>query len=74
MVRIRFVCEEDEVKGFYALATKARLRGLPNGMYEVSKACLALLDELSIKYVVIPSPETALDEAQALRNPLTVEL
>lgn len=74
MVRIRFASKKDEVEGFYLLATNARLRGLPNGVYEISNPCLALLDQHGIKYLVIPRSEAVLDEAQAFRNPLTVEL
>jgi hypothetical protein len=74
MVRIKFSSEPDEVKGFYLLATKARVRGLPGGVYEVAKAELALLDQQSVQYVVIPPSEKAADEAQAVRNSLTVEL
>jgi hypothetical protein len=60
--------------GFYLLATRSRLRGLPNGVYEISKASIALLDEHSIRYVLIAAPKDATNESQALRNPLTVEL
>ncbi len=74
MVRIRFASEQDEEKGFYLLATNARMRGLRGGLYEVSKPCLALLDQHSIKYSVIPPSEIATDDAQAARNSLTVEL
>jgi hypothetical protein len=74
MVRIRFSSEDDEVQGFYLLATNTRLRGLPNGIYEVSRPSLGLLDEHNIKYVVVSPSEANLDEAQAVRNPLTVEL
>jgi hypothetical protein len=70
MVRIRFSSEDNEVQVFYLLATNTRLRGLPNGIYEISRPSLGLLNEHNIKYVVI-SPS---DEAQAVRNPLTVEL
>jgi len=74
MVRIRFASEQDEERGFYLLATQARLRGLPNGVYEISKPCLELLDQHSIKYAVIPPSEIVTNDAQAARNPLTVEL
>ncbi len=74
MVRIRFSSEDDEARGFYLLARKARVRGLPRGVYEIAKPCLALLDEHSVKYEVIPASKSNLDESQALRNPLTVEL
>jgi len=74
MVRIRFSSEKDEVEGFYLLATNARVRGLPNGVYETSKACIAPLDQHQINYRVIPPSEAALDGGQAVRNSLTVEL
>ncbi len=74
MVRIRFSSEDNEAQGFYLLATNTRLRALPNGIYEVSRPSLALLDQDNIKYVVISPSEANLDEAQAVRNPLTVEL
>lgn len=74
MVRIRFASDADEVNGFYVIATHARLRGLPNHVYELSKPALALLDERSIRYVLLPPPQNAADEPQAIRNPLTIEL
>jgi hypothetical protein len=74
MVRIRFATEADEVNGSYLLATHSRLRGLPNGVYEVSKPALALLDKNSIRYILVPASPDAADESQAIRNPLTVEL
>ncbi len=74
MVRIRFASEDDEVRGFYLLATQASVRSLRGGLYEVTKPRLALLDQHSIKYVVIPATETTLDEFQAVRNTPTAEL
>lgn len=74
MVRIRFASDQDEERGFYLLATNARVRGLRGGLYEVSKPCLGLLDQHAIKYTVIPPAEIATDDAEAARNPLTVEL
>ena len=74
MVRIRFASEADEVNGFYLLATHSRLRGLPNSVYELSKPALALLDENSIRYILLPTSQHAADEPEAIRNPLTVEL
>jgi len=74
MLRIRFSSEEDEINGFYILATQASLRGLREGTYEVAEACLAFLDHHAIKYVVIPPSAAVLDEAAALRNSPTVEL
>jgi hypothetical protein len=74
MVRIRFSSHEDEVKGYYLLATQARVRSLQGGLYEVTQPRLALLDQHAIRYVVIPATEAALDETEAVRNSPTVEL
>lgn len=74
MVRIQFISEQDEVQGFYLLATNTRARGHPEGMYEIAQSSLALLDQHSIKYRVIPPSETAPNEVDAIRNPLTLEL
>jgi hypothetical protein len=73
MVRLRFASEADEVNGFYVLATHARLRGLPDGVYEVSKPALTLLDENLIRYSLLPASFRA-NESEVIRNPLTVEL
>jgi len=73
MIKIRFASEADEVNGFYVLATGSRLRTLPNGLYELNKPALALLDANSRRYAVLP-PSGAADESEAIRNPLTVEL
>ena len=74
MVRIRFSSERDEVKGFYLLATNARIRGLRGGVYEVSQPALALLDQNHFSYEVIPPTSRTANDTEALRNPLTVEL
>ena len=70
MVRIKFESETDEVNGFYLLATRSRLRGLPNGVYELSQPALKLLNQNSIHYTVIRTSQDADDEAEAIRNPL----
>ena len=74
MVRIRFCSYDDEINGYYVLATQASVRSLRGGIYEVTQPRLALLDQNAIKYEVIPPSEAAFDEAQAVRNPLTVKL
>ena len=68
MVRIRFASEQDELNGYYLLATEARVRSLRGGLYEITQPCLALLDQHSIQYVVIPPAEVTSDEAEAIRN------
>jgi hypothetical protein len=74
MVRIRFSSHEDEVRGYYLLATQAKVRSLRGGLYEITKPCLTLLDQHAIKYVVIPPTEATLDETEAVRNSPAAEL
>ena len=74
MVKIRFSSRGDAVKGYYLLATQARVRSLRGGLYEITRPRLALLDQHAVKYVVISPAEAALDEAQAVRNSPTIEL
>ena len=74
VVRIRFASEQDELKGYYLLATEASVRSLRGGLYEITQPRLGLPDQHSIKYVVIPPAEVNPDEAEAIRNSLTVKL
>ena len=74
MVRIRFCSYDDEINGYYVLATQASVRSLRGGIFEVTQPRLALLDQNGIKYEVIAPTEAALNDAQAVRNPLTVKL
>jgi hypothetical protein len=73
LIKLRFASEADEVNGFYVLATLARVRGLPDGTYEISRPGLALLDDHSIRYSLI-STSDVVDDSEAPRNPLAVEL
>jgi len=47
---IKFNSREDQVRGFYALATKAQVTSLPGGVYAVPWQALALLDAEGIAY------------------------
>ncbi len=49
-VFIAFLKEEDRVRGFYELATRARIGSFPGGIYQVPMGDLALLDEQHISY------------------------
>lgn len=69
MVRVKFASENDEINGFYILATQSRLRGLPDGVYEINRAAVALLDGNSVRYTQLPNSQNAADESQAIRNP-----
>jgi hypothetical protein len=47
---IRFLTQEDRVRGFYELATRARISSLPGQTYQVPIDALRLLEEQHIGY------------------------
>jgi hypothetical protein len=49
-VFIRFLTQEDRVRGFYELATRARVGSLPGEVYQVPIEALRLLEDLHIAY------------------------
>ncbi len=74
MVRIRFKTKQDQVNGFYELATKGRGRSLPNGIFEIADRYLKILDDAGVAYQIIETNGEPPDDAQALRNSLTVDV
>jgi hypothetical protein len=47
---IRFLTQEDRVRGFYELATRSRIGSLPGQMYQVPIESLRLLEDQHIAY------------------------
>jgi hypothetical protein len=47
---IKFSTQDDRVRGFYALATKARIGSFPDEIYQVPVEALPLLDNQQIAY------------------------
>ena len=47
---IKFLTQEDRVRGFYELATKARIGSFPGEIYQVPIEGLKLLDNQQIAY------------------------
>ena len=47
---IKFNTRQDQIDGFYELATRAQVTSLPGGVYAVPTKALALLDERNISY------------------------
>lgn len=47
---IRFVTEEDRVRGFYQLITRARVTSFPGQVYQVPLDSLRMLEEQHIAY------------------------
>jgi hypothetical protein len=50
VAHIKFNSREDQLHGFYELATKAQVTSLPNGVYAVPTRALRLLDDRNISY------------------------
>jgi hypothetical protein len=49
-VFIKFLTEEDRVKGFYELARQSRVGSLPGQVYQVPREALKLLEDLHVGY------------------------
>jgi hypothetical protein len=49
-VFLKFSSQEDRVRGFYELATRARVSSLPDEIYQVPIEALKLLDDQHIGY------------------------
>ncbi len=67
---IKFNSREDQIRGFYELATKAQVTSLPGGVYAVPWQSLSLLDEQKISYRRATDAEVPLKHG-AIRDPVT---
>jgi hypothetical protein len=74
MVRIKFKTKQDQVNGFYELATKGRVRSLPDDFFEIADRYLKILDEAGIAYEIVQTEVGQINEAEAVRNSLTVDV
>ncbi len=74
MVRIKFKTKRDQVKGFYQLATKGRVRSLPDDIFEIASRYLKILDDAGIAYKVVKVDKGRVNEAEAIRNSLAVDI
>jgi hypothetical protein len=66
---IKFNSREDQVRGFYELATKAQVTSLPEAVYAVPWKALVLLDEQHISYRRATDAEVPLKHG-AIRTPI----
>ena len=66
---MKFTSRPDQVRGFYALATKAQVTSVPDGVYAVPWKALALLDEQHIAYRRASDAEVPLHHG-AIRTPV----
>ena len=67
-VFIRFPTQEDRVRGFYELATRAHISSLPGEVYQVPIDALALLDDQHVSYRRATDDEVKAAHDQ-VRNP-----
>ena len=65
---IRFLTPEDRVRGYYELATKARISSLPREVYQVPIEALRLLEDQHIAYRRATDSEVN-DAHDQVRNP-----
>ena len=73
IIYIKFHCREDQVKGYYELATQSKILSFPNEIYGVPLFGLQLLDKLHISYRRATDDEVAISHGQ-IRNPAPVVL
>jgi hypothetical protein len=67
-VFIKFATQPDRVRGFYELATRARIGSFPGEVYQVPLEALRLLDDLHIAYRRATDAEVKAAHDQ-VRNP-----
>jgi hypothetical protein len=67
-VFIKFATHDDRVRGFFELATKARVGSFPDEIYQVPVEALELLDNQSIAYHRVTDAEVQAAHDQ-VRNP-----
>lgn len=67
-VYIKFNSREHQIRGYYELATKAKVSSLPDGIYIVPIKALSILDGQHISYRRATDEEVERSYAQT-RNP-----
>ena len=65
---IRFLTEDDRVRGFYELVTRSRVSSLPGGLYQVPAEALRLLEDQHISFRRATDAEVK-DAHDQVRNP-----
>jgi len=66
MIRIKFVSDQDRIRGNYLLATSSITRRLRGQIFEVSDRDLKLLDDHRISYSIIPKLSESDEEVRDL--------
>lgn len=73
MIRIKFNKTEDEIRGYYILATHGLVRSLRDGTFEICEDLAQVLHKENIRYETLSKTE-GLNDAEALRNSLAIGL
>ncbi len=72
-IHIRFLSQEDRVRGFYEMATRARISSFPDGVYQVPIEALRLLEDQHIAYRRATDAEVK-DAHDKVRHPTPIVL
>ncbi len=72
MVLIKFKTRKDKINGYYLLASKGVVRGLPDELFEINDFMLKYLDDEGIKFEVVK--KDTLSETEKIRNTPSVVL
>ena len=67
-VYIKFINEENRVKGFYQLATRSRVASLPGEIYQIPLSAISLLEKENIGFRRATDAEVSAAHDQ-VRNP-----
>ena len=73
MLRIRFLTDEDRIRGNYVLAANTVSRRVRGGIFERAESDRKLLDDNQLHYTIVPFPD-ANSTIQKVRNPPSTEL
>jgi hypothetical protein len=65
---IRFLTEDDRVRGFYELITRSRVSSFPGGLYQVPTEALRLLEDQHVSFRRATDAEVK-DAHDQVRNP-----
>ncbi|HXG13463.1 MAG TPA: hypothetical protein VNK04_27135 [Gemmataceae bacterium] len=67
-IYIKFLTQEERVRGFYELATRSQISSLPGEVYQVPLAALKVLEDQHIGYRRATDAEVK-DAHDQVRNP-----
>ncbi len=70
---VRFVTEQDRVRGFYEMATRAHINSFPGGLYQVPMESLRILEDKHIAYRRATDAEVK-EAHDQVRNPAAAVL